>query len=182
MAIINIPELFLPVAAVVNAKFSTRGEDPFSVFFDYGHYIEVTRNLIQKENSISQKDKKYPLIWLVMDFPERFDRQSIGYCQLPRLDFIIAVPTEPELSTPERITKNFKPRLYPIYEAFMNAIVTSNIFYEQSLSELEYEKIDRPYWGGQDSNGNGQANLFNDKIDAVQIRGLKLTVINSLPC
>lgn len=165
---IFIPGLFEQIVAKVQARLST------PVFFDYGHYVEVTRNLTQKDASITQRDKKYPLIWMVMDFVERYGDINYDYCQLPDLQFIIAVPTTAAMTTRDRIDKNFKPVLYPIYDAFKEEILESGMF--SNADPLDHEKIDRPYWGGQDNMGNGTVNLFNDFIDAIQIRRLKLNV------
>lgn len=176
MAVINIPGLFNTVTSSVNADLSTRLVDPFPVYFQFGHYIEILKILTQKDNSVNNKDSKYPLIWLVMDFPEKYGPSIAGYCALPKVDILIAMPTLPDISTAERITKNFTPRLYPIYEKLLDKIAVSGLFKEQSARELVHEKIDRPYWGLQDVLGNGDSNLFNDFIDAIQIRGLQLTV------
>lgn len=181
MALINIPKLFASVVDRVATTFSTRLEDAFDVFFDFGHYVDVLKNLSLKDNSITNKGNKYPLIWLVMDFPEQFGPDQIGYCLLPKIDLLIVMPTRPDLSTSERITQSFEPRLYPIYEELLNQIASSGLFLEQSVGELKHEKIDRPYWGMQDQLGNGSANLFNDYIDAVQIRGLRLNVNRAKP-
>lgn len=179
MDIIVIPELFKEVAAKVHQALSTRATDQFPVYFDYGHYTEVTRNLTSKDGSISQKGKKYPLIWLVMDFVEKVG-DTTDYCELPDLQLIIATVTTPAITTPQRIEKTFKPRLYPIYAELMNQIEQSGFFSVSDPEAIPHERILRPYWGGQDTYGNGQANLFNDFIDAIQIRKLKLTVNESV--
>lgn len=175
MAIINIPGLFSQIAANVDSVLSARDDAGFSVFYDFGHYQEVLKNLIIQDKAVTKK-KKFPLIWLVMDFTERYGPSINGYCVLPKIDLLIAMPTKPSLSTSERINQNFTPFLYPIYEELLRQIASSSLFLEQSVKELAHEKIDRPYWGMQDVSGNGTANLFNDFIDAIQIRGLQLTV------
>lgn len=179
MDTIVIPDLFKEIAARVNTVLSTRVNDPFKVFFDYGHYNEVTRNLTSKDGSVSQKDKKYPLIWLVMDFVEKAG-ETTDYCELPDLQILIATVTNPAINTPERIEKSFKPRLYPVYVELMNQIEQSGYFSVSDPEAIPHERILRPYWGGQDGFGNGTQNLFNDFIDAIQIRKLKLNVNESV--
>lgn len=176
MNVIVIPDLFKDIAEKVHNVLSTRVNDPFPVYFDYGHYSEVTRNLTTKDGSISQRDKKYPLIWLVMDFVEKAGDLSDGYCELPDLQILIATVTRPEISTPERIEQNFKPRLIPVYSELMYQIEASGYFSIGEAEAIPHERILRPYWGGQDALGNGKENLFNDFIDAIQIRKLKLKV------
>jgi hypothetical protein len=179
MDIIVIPDLFKAVAAKVNEALSTRATDPFTVYFDYGHYNEVTRNLTSKDGSVSQKGKKYPLIWLVMDFVEKVGATT-DYCELPDLQILIATVTTPAITAAQRIEKTFKPRLYPIYSELMDQIEQSGYFSVGDAEAIPHERILRPYWGGQDGFGNGTANLFNDFIDAIQIRKLKLNVNESV--
>lgn len=172
---IHIPTLFENIVAKVDAELNT-GTSPKRVYFDYGHYVDVTRNLGDKDKSISQKGDKYPLIWLVMDFEERFGGEEYEYCELPDLQFIIAVPTKPAINARKRTEETFTPTLYPIYEEFKKQIAYSGYF--GNAEPLEHTKIDRPYWGGQDGLGNGQANLFNDFIDAIQLKRVRLNVNN----
>lgn len=180
MSNIHIPDLFSAIAAKVNDTFSTRLTDPFNVYFDYGHYAEVTRTLTQKDGGISQKAKKYPLIWMVMDYEENFGGTDDNFCELPALQFIIAVQTEIAITTPTRVEKSFMPRLYPIYSEFIEQIFQSGFFQVINPENIVHKRILRPYWGIQDSQGNGQANIFNDFIDAIQIKGMQLTVNESV--
>lgn len=176
MATIVIPHLFQAIAEKVNLVLCTRVNDPFFVYYDYGHYDEVTRRLTSKDGSISQKGKKFPLIWLVMDFDEDFGSLSSGYCELPDLQIFIAMQTKNTTSTSERYEKVFLPRLYPVYDELKNQIADSGFFDIADPEEIIHKKTDRPYWGVPDNHGNGTSNLFNDFIDAIQIWKLKLSV------
>lgn len=177
MAII-IPEIFKSIVERVNEVLSTRDNDPFPVFYDFGHYAEVVKNLTTKDGSISNKNRKYPLVWLVMDFVEQYNTLSDGYCVLPDLQILITTVTTPDITTAQRIEKTFKPRLYPIYSELLEQISASGYFQVMSPDSIPHEKIDRPYWGLTAGVGgyNNTANLFNDFIDAIQIRKLRLTV------
>jgi hypothetical protein len=72
--------------------------------------------------------------------------------------------------------KNFLPTLYPMYEEFMYQLSNCGFFACVNAESIPHEKIDRPYWGVADANGNGAANFWNDKIDAIQIRKMQLFV------
>lgn len=176
LSIIHVPDLFKSLAIKVDAALFARAVDPFHVYFDYGHYVEVTRHLTIKEGLPSQQDKMYPLIWLVMDFDENFGSIDDNYCDLPTLQIFIAMPSKPDISTDERMQLNFFPRLYPIYRELMNQIYLSGYFNVINPRNISHKRTLRPYWGGQDGNGNGTANLFNNFIDAIQIRNLTLQV------
>jgi hypothetical protein len=182
MESIIIKELFEDITGKVNGVLSTRAQDPFSVQFDYGNYSEVVKNLTDKGRATTTASrKKYPLIWLVMDFPERFSGGNTDYyCELPNLQLLIVMGTSKTESTAKRYEKYFLPRLYPIYEQLKKQMVDSGFFTLLSTEAIPHEKIDRPYWGGQDS-GDGKTNLFNDYIDCIQIRNLKLFVNENVP-
>lgn len=179
---INIPALIKEVAERVNAVLAYRAQDPFPVQFDFGHHAEVVKNLKEKDAAITDSSRlKYPLIWLVMDFPEVFSGGNTDYyCELPALQLLIVLDSNKDDSTAARYEKYFIPRLYPIYEELKQQLVNSGYFTLLSPEAIPHEKIDRPYWGGQDS-GDGKANLFNDFTDCIQIRKLKLFVNDSVP-
>lgn len=169
-----LPELFAEVVTKVSAV-TNAGADPFPVFFDYGHYNEVVKNLNIKKGSISSKANRYPLIWLIMDFEERKGKTLGVYAEL-NANLLIAVPTNTNYTMGQRKEKVFLPRLYPIYEQLLRQISKSPAFRMPPIDRIEHTKIDRPYWGGQDRMGMGDANLFEDFIDAVQIKNMKLFV------
>ena len=147
----------------------------FRVFFDFGHYQEVTKNLTVKGKSISQKGERYPLVWLVMDFEERHGLNPDTYADV-NLHLIIAMPTNNNYTMEQRRDEVFVPKLYPIYQELLTQISKSKSFGMPKLEMIEHTKIDRPYWGGQDSMGNGTVNLFNDFIDAIEIKNLRLRI------
>lgn len=172
-ATIYIPDLFKALVTKVDATFSAATADPFHVYFDYGHLNEVTKNLQIKANSITQKTARYPLIWLVMDFEEAKGKTPGIYAELTA-SLVIAVPTLKEYSMEQRKTAVFLKRLYPIYGELLKQFNKSAVFGMPPVARIPHTKIDRPYWGGQDKSGD--ANLFNDMVDAIQIKNLKLFV------
>lgn len=162
---------FIPdLVGEVVAKTSTAiGKD---VYYDYGHYQEVVKNLDEKDKSIVNK-AKYPLVWLVMDFEERMSSKSGAYAEVD-LQLIIAIDTSVTYTMQDRRDINFLPVLYPLYAELLNQFSINKSFSNPYF--MEHTKIDRPYWGVQSGLGNGTANLFNDFIDAIQIKGLRLNV------
>jgi len=178
LSVIHIPDLFKAVVSKVDEALFSRAVDPFHVYFDYGHVTEVTRNLTQKDLSISQKNKKYPLIWLVMDFEEEAGTIDDNYCNLPALQLFLCMPSRAEISTDERMQLNFFPRLYPMYIELLNQIDASGYFNLLNPLNIPHKRILRPYWDGKE--GTGLSNYFNDFIDAIQIRNLTLQVNESV--
>lgn len=178
MSVINIPDLFATIAEKVDQKLFTRTEDPFHVWFDYGRYMEITRRLTEKQQGTNERSKRFPLIWLVIPFDEEYGKTD-QVCELSNLQIILACQTEIDSTTPDRMVDNFIPRLYPIYEELINQIKLSGFFSEIGYN-VAHKKIDQPYWDGKD-NSTQQANMFNDAIDAIQLKNIRLTV-NETTC
>lgn len=174
-----IPDIFESVVQRVSATFEARPVNPFKVHFDYGHYREVLRILTWKDASISQKDQKYPLIWLVMDFDESMGENPAYYAKAKGLHFLILNYADPNWTMKERRDKNYLPILYPIMAEFIKAISWTVELGMIPELKISFTKTDRPYWG-LDEGGNYSANIFNDFLDAVQIRNLKINIQNKI--
>lgn len=144
------------------------------VYYDFGHYAVVENNLVEKDGAPTLKDKKYPLIWLVMDFEEQIGG-STNYADVA-LHFIIAMGTSDTYSMQDRRDISFLPVLYPIYGELLNQFGRSAAFGMPSIIKIQHTKIDRPYWGIQSGSGNGLKNMFSDYIDAIELRNVKLSV------
>jgi hypothetical protein len=174
----HIPGLFETIAGKVNNTFSTRVQDPFTVYFDYGHYDAVNKNLINKDGSITQKDK-YPLIWLITPFGQNPPSLKQDFdCELTGLDFLFVIGTNEEDSISERVDKYFKPRLWPIVQEFKNQIDSSGFFQVLCPDAIPYDYMKDWYY---QAGYSGKNNLFNDHIDAVQIKNMRLRVNESVP-
>jgi hypothetical protein len=174
----NIPALFGAVAAKVHNVLSTRATDPFAIYYDYGRYLEITRRLTEKGKGITDKTRRFPLIWLVIPFKETYGNTG-EVCELTDLQIIIATQTEPDSTTPDRMVDTFTPRLFPIYDELIKQIKNSGFFSEIGY-DVPHVKINQPYWDGKES-GNSAANMFNEFIDAIQLKGIRLTV-NETTC
>lgn len=168
---INIPALFSAVVTKVSTTLNT------PVYFDYGKLKEVTHKLTQLDGGITTGDKKYPLVWLVMNYAETYG-DHIGFCELDDITIMICTLTDTTSYTSKRITTNFIPTLYPIYDALMNEFEDGGLFDHEGL-EFAHTKIDCPYWN--EDMFKGDYNQFNDPIDAIQIRKLKL-IVNESTC
>lgn len=174
---LTLMEILQSVINVEFAKEAARVGFTTPVYFDYGHYREITNRLKGKDRQITDKGKKYPLIWLVMDFEEDFTGNLGFYCTAS-VQIIIACATKKESTTPLRIAENFNPLLIPVYNIFLNAIRASTMIQTIGDTEPLHTRVLRPYWDGSDASGSG--NLFDDFIDAIQLKNLKLKVKNKI--
>jgi hypothetical protein len=174
-----IPDIIAQVVASANTVLSNRLDDPFEVYYDFGHEFEIIKNLVAKDGAPSLKDKKYPLVWLVMDFEEEILPKSHIYSSVA-LQMIICVPSSQNYTMQERRDKSFLPRLYPIYEELINQLCESKLFVGHPVKEIPHIKIDRPFWSGPDK--KGEANPLQDIVDAIQIKNLNLKIKTTKEC
>ena len=168
--LVNIPAIFGEVVDRVAAKLKR------SVYFDFGKLREVSRRLQQKDGGTSSKGKKYPLVWLVMNYAENYG-DTDEYCELKGITIMICELTETDLSTADRIKKTFIPTLYPIYQALIEELGDCGFFDHTGVLDFKHQKIDCPYWN-EDMKA-GDKNQFADNIDAIQLRDLAMTVNQS---
>lgn len=168
----NISSIFAQVAANVDSVLSSRATDPFSVYFDYGRYKEITRRLTEKQGGVTTRSQRFPLIWLVIPFDETYGKTD-EVCELSNLQIIISCQTEVDSTTPDRMVDNFIPRLFPIYDELIRQLNISGFFTYDGM-QIPHKKVNQPYWGGED--GQQTANFFNEPIDAIQLKNMQLTV------
>lgn len=140
--------------------------------YQFGHFKEIIETMKEYELDPAHQMKKYPMIALLMDFPESRGNNG-GYFSEVTLQIIIAYVTEPGLKAAERYTKNFEPILLPIYYELLNQIDQSGYFVSLGVDNIRHTKIDHPYYGkGGLSDTSG--NVFADTIDAIEIQNLQL--------
>jgi hypothetical protein len=177
---LNIPGLFRTVVEKVNLTFSTRVENPFSVHFYYGVHDVVKRQLQSLDQSITMKDMKYPMIWLVTPIDQDEPVGKDYAAELNDLTFLICTKSDATSSNDDRNTKFFEPYLRPIYHEFLKQIDSSYLFSTLSPNSIQHKVKEWPYHSGTGADGSsGKANLFDDFIDCIQIRRMKLQVNHS---
>ncbi len=142
-----------------------------AVNYLYGHPLEIIETLKQRDESDGFRFKKYPLVALFQDFPEQHG--EIGIDSEVTLHLVIARATQPDYKASERYTENFKPVLYPIYFEFLRQLTLSGRFMTYGTSRISHTKIDRVFWGRA---FEGDANPFNDWLDCIEIKDLKLKI------
>jgi hypothetical protein len=137
-------------------------------YYMYGHKLEVAKRLLKKNKTF----QKYPLVYLVMDFPE-VKANGILSCTL---NIGLLAHTTPERNAAQRYTSVFKPTLYPLYRMFLEELFNTSLFFwdgKEDQKVPEHTKIDRPFWGtiGEQKN---EKYIFADHLDCIELVGLKL--------
>ncbi len=172
-----VDEVSAFVQAVDSVTFPVIGKH---INFMYGHYLEIVDRLAQMTGSLNIEDRqgKYPLVALFQDFPEEREPEAGIYSRV-MLNMIIANITEPNYTAQQRYDNNFKLVLYPIYREFLHQMARPQFksVMVPADERIEHTKIDRVYWGREGLYG-GSANVFNDYLDGIEIKNLKLSFYN----
>lgn len=167
---IYIVEELEAIVAKVNTALTAANFDTRPVYYMYGHPKEIANRLQELSNSPTEGHKKFPLIILFTDIT--IDRSLIGFYGSVSLRMLIANFTLAEYTSIQRTEINFKPILHPIKKELINQIDRHSQFtYED---ELIYKETDMYYYGSQINDKN----IFNDRIDAIELRDIKLNIKN----
>lgn len=164
------------VSKDLTEKFQSLDSNITGVHYMHGHPIEVINKLGQKDKSNNLMFDKYPLIALFQDFGERNTR-DFGISEAT-INIILARATRPDYTAEERYNYNFKPFLYPMYDRLLSWIERSGNFLVYNKNLIQHEKIDRLFWGNSGLYGN-KANVFNDWIDCIEIKNMRLRFYNN---
>lgn len=143
-----------------------------TIDYQYGHIQELLETLFQMTKSPEEYLKKYPLVYLVQDFEE--ERGTTGYYADVRLNIIIAHSTVNTYKITDRMRLVFKPVLYPIYYALLDAMANHPSILQGAEESIPHRKTDRSYWGSNKIDGN--QNVLNDYVDAIELENLNLKI------
>lgn len=142
--------------------------------YQKGHKLELIETLVQMSKSSTYDALKYPCVYLVQDFAETRNPRTGIYADV-RLNVIIMHHTDSTHKVDDRYDKVFKPVLYPLYDAFMNALAKHGMIMQYNKDSIPHTKIDRLYWGKQSAGGNDRLSL-TDYLDAIELQNLQLSI------
>lgn len=143
--------------------------------FDYGHPSDIVAKLVSFSGTEAYRYQKYPLIGLFLDFPQT-KGTGVHVTSKVTLSMFIAVGTQQSYTPQQRTQNSFIPLLYPIRDAFFDALKKHPNVLKPEGNLFRYDQIDRYQWGkgGLEYYNNGQKNVFNDYIDAIELVGLEI--------
>jgi hypothetical protein len=145
------------------------------VRFDYGHPSELVGRLAEMTQGNKSKYRKYPLIGLFLDFPEK-KGVAINVKSRAKLNMFLANGTQFDWSSFQRNQNNFVPYLIPIRDSFFKHLSKSKFILQPEGGLFDYTEVKRFYWGRQgfEFYENGKTNVFGDHIDAMEFLGLEI--------
>jgi len=182
---IYVHQEFEPIVQAVSAKLLPKLKAYDSaitaVHYLYGHPLEIINTLGQYESGTTKKFDKYPLVAFFLDMPMKRGTELGIYGEATIHMAIIRDCLDPNQTAAERDVTNFEPVLTPIYLELMEQISLRRDLFQLTAREMiRHESIYRYYWGKQGLWGNNK-NIFNDWVDCIEIKDLKLK-INSNYC
>lgn len=170
---VYVTDMIGEAAAAVDTALFVPGVFPH-VNFIHGHPLEIIADLQEKLQIDAIKAERFPLIMLFHDF--EIVRDSNVMYGTATVNMAVATLTQPNYTSEQRYANTFKPILYPIYYELLKQIGKSGYF-SNAMALVNHTQIDRVYWGRTGLYGN-VGNQFNDYLDCIEMRGMRLTVKN----
>lgn len=145
------------------------------IHYLYGHPLEIVNILKEKSEGGSTKFQRYPLVAFFLDSEvDRTDFQFYGE-QRCHLAVIRPCKFDGTEKAEQRDLKNFIPVLTPIYMELLRQINYSGVVESSGENSFPHKVTNRYYWGREGLFGN-QGNIFDDRVDAIEIEDLKLKI------
>jgi hypothetical protein len=145
------------------------------VNFEPGLSSQIVRSLILNDESSSFKDKKYPLLAMLMPVREK---RGLGVYALIKIDRIIIATLTKSGDNTESVKDRyktggtFKDILYPCYYEFLDKLAWSGFIAESDPNALKHDKLDVPGAGGKGI----------DFIDSIEILNLEFNLVTQKIC
>ena len=162
---ICVEDVFAQIVERMNKKLISLG---LMTNYQFGTLREIVDNLDKLGNL--DNSLKYPLVALIEPFSQKkgiFNVESIM-----TIRFLIATYTRKQLKADERLQLNFKPILFPIYEEFIRQTCKSAYF---RVEEIPHTLVNH-FEIGRESLSGYDGNVFNDHIDAIEIKDMELSL------
>jgi hypothetical protein len=173
-----IDENSFTINADTGLDFTGKTWKALAPYYEHGHILEIANTLKKKKDGI-YAFKKYPLIILFEDHTYSKSTTDTAIFGTVPARIAIANHTNPTLNSSERYESNFRPILFPLYDKFMDALVSIDYF--KTIPDKPYVDHDmspRPYWGSNLPGDN--SNVLDDWIDAIDLENVQLQILNGI--
>lgn len=137
--------------------------------YQYGYVTELNETLNEWSKNPTDRALKFPLVWLAQPFPIKHD--SVEYFGRATVDLFIFNRTDQKLKAEKRMTNNFKPVIYPVYNELIEQLSMHPTFMMQDDSAIKHETTDRYFWDGINS-------VMTDIVDWMYIKGIEIIIRN----
>lgn len=171
----NVVDVIEEVVNEINSDTESREyhTDGVSAHLNYahGHLLEIISLM-----SLKRTLNKFPLLALVEDVASK---ALNGIFQAEyTINALLIVPSSEKYIAEDRYEKSFDPVLTPLYNKFIDTLMSSTKVHVDN-NHFDHEPIYRLYYGRSSVMGN-ISSIFNEPIDAIEIRNLKLKVFKNI--
>lgn len=143
-----------------------------SPYYFYGHPMDINRQMIERDGERATKWKVYPAIALRLPTREEMGSGLTHY----NMNVAIFAETDLNWSAPERYTNVIKPVLIPLYLLFIDRLKKRGFTWSGNSQQMPpHTRTDKPHHGVEETQGN-KAYIFTNKLDALEIEGLKINI------
>lgn len=133
------------------------------IHFESGYSNTIINSITQLANGMDP----YPIIAVFTEGLKETYSKGNSFIEFNVPKITIAIRTVDDLTESQRLETSFKETLYPIFNEFSKQLNKVNFSYD-----LQITKSDIPYY----NESNSTANTFNDKLDGIVIKDLKMKV------
>lgn len=151
----------------------------YNVNYIFGDSTYIREALFIQGKTPKSASKKFPLIGLYTPITEQRDNRD--YQCKTNISLIIAINTLKDYTNEQRIEVSFKQILRPLYNAFIDELKSDkrlDFGYDNHVDHYYSENYAFGRRGAFDSDGKE----ISEKIDAIEISNLELTVKNKNCC
>lgn len=160
------------VSDEILADLQCADENIRTINYQYGSLSEIKETLKQWSADKEEKHNKYPCIFLVLDASEQKGLVS-GYRTKHRCTIGLVHHTEQQYTAQERYDNIVVPVLYPLYQNFIDNLISCGFFVAYDEKDIPHTKIDRMNMGKEKFviiDG-----VAFDHLDAIEMQNLELT-------
>jgi hypothetical protein len=138
-----------------------------ALYYEYGRALEVGATKKEEKDDPVNKNKRFPLMWLLTDIEKNEDvGRGIDYQASIIIGFIYL--SEANIKAEKRIDTNFEPISDPLVTLFKNTIKTSpgsRYFVLPYGERYDISLTDKFKYGSV----NGNKHVFDDITDAIEV-------------
>lgn len=150
----------------VNGTGITADSWQLALYYEFGRALEVGNTLKEQKDDPVNKNKRFPLMWLLTDIEKNENFDNINFEASITLGFIYL--SEKNLKAKKRLEENIKPILDPLVDLFklvINNSPGSRYFTLPFGGNININETDKFKYGSI----AGNTHVFNDITDAVQL-------------
>jgi len=161
------------VDIIGDAALHTAEELGIHINYVYGDFLDIVKNLKDKDESVSLKGMKYVLLALYMPFIERRGETGL-YADVTLRRITIATLTNSDDEPMTRYQKTFKPILYPVYETFLSNFAKDHHMSSKDPNSIVHTKVD--VMGASPISG------INDYVDCINLDNVQFLITPTKYC